>query len=71
MRINILLKNGQKIEFANADVQKKDDGRSTAVYDVTTFRILAEYTVDQISLCQSSSDAGPNSQAMRAQNAIR
>jgi len=58
MQVTILLKNGQKFEFANADVQKKDDGRSAAVYDKSTFRIIAEYKVDQISMYQSSLTEG-------------
>ncbi len=68
MNVTILLKNGRKVEFANAGVQKKNDGRSTAVYDRTTFRILAEYSVDQISVCESSIDAVSNSRVVGAQN---
>ncbi len=61
MRITIVLKNGQKHEFQNADVQKKDNGRFTAVYDLSTFRILAEFKADQILMCQSSKTGDPAS----------
>jgi len=55
MVVTILLKNGQKHEYQNADIQKKNEGRSTAVYDVNTFRIIAEYKAEQILMCQASS----------------
>ncbi len=64
MRIVIVLNYGQRHEFQNADIQKKDNGRSTAVFDARTFRILAEFKVDQISMCQSSKTADPASRAV-------
>jgi hypothetical protein len=54
MRVTILLKNGEKLEFVNVDIQKKNNGTSAAVYDTSTFRIIAEYRLDQISMYQSS-----------------
>ncbi len=66
MRITIVLKNGQKYEFQNAGVQKKDNGKSTAVYDSNTFRILAEFKADQVLMCQSSKNADPVSRAMNS-----
>lgn len=54
MRVTIVLKNGQKHEFHNAEIQKKDNGKSAAVFDSSTFRILAEFKSDQILMCQSS-----------------
>ncbi len=66
MKITIPLKSEKKLEFANAGIQKKNDGRSTAVYDAATFRILAEYKVNQISMCQSSSEDAPKNRVMQA-----
>jgi hypothetical protein len=54
MRVSIILKNGQKYEFQDADIQKKDNGKFTAVYNTSTYRILAEYKADQILMCQRS-----------------
>jgi hypothetical protein len=56
MKVIIQLKSGYKREYPNAQIQKKNDGTSIAVYDVSTFRILAEHKADQIALCQSSTE---------------
>lgn len=74
MQLTILLKNGRKFEFTNADVQNKNDGTSAAVYDKSTFRIIAEYKMDQISMCQFSlteSQAGSVLEAGLDQTSIR
>ncbi len=62
MKITLVLNNGEKYEFSNAEVQKKNDGRSTAVYDLSTFRIIVEYKSDRILACQASDSAISNNQ---------
>ena len=64
MKVTIVLKNGQRHEFENAAIQKKDNGRYTAVYDSSSFRIIAEFKAEQISMCQSSKNRGPVSRAV-------
>ncbi len=54
MLVTILLKNGKKFEYSNADIQKKDNGRSTAVFDTSTFRVIAEFKAEQIATSQCS-----------------
>ena len=56
MKITIVLKNGQKHQFLHAGIQKKDNGRSTAVYDSDTYRIIAEFKAEQILVCQSTNN---------------
>jgi hypothetical protein len=58
MIITILLKNGQKHEFPHAEIQKKDNGKSTAVYDSDTYRIIAEFKAEQILMCHSTTNTG-------------
>ena len=54
MDITILLKNGKKYEFKEAEIQKKEEGKIIAIYHVNSFRIIAEYKAEQISMIQSS-----------------
>jgi hypothetical protein len=37
MKVTIVLKNGKRQEFHNADIQKKNNRKSTAVFDSNPF----------------------------------
>ncbi len=49
MPMMILLRNGKKLQFDDASVQKKDQGKIVAIYDRRTYRIIAEFQADQVS----------------------
>lgn len=66
MKVTILLKNGRKCEYPNANIQKINEGTSVAIYDTDTFRIIAQYKADQISMCQSST--GSHSKQAKTSN---
>ncbi len=67
MKVTILLKSGRKCEFLNAGIQKTNNGRSTAVYDLSTYRILEDFKSDQIAVCQSSEISKSKADAAQAE----
>jgi hypothetical protein len=48
MQVTVHLKDGSKLQFPDADIQKKDNGAVIAVFDRRTYRIIAEFRADQV-----------------------
>jgi hypothetical protein len=56
MQITVLLKGGQAQVFRYSEIQKKNGGTVLAIYDQTTYRITAEFSMEMIVACHRSED---------------
>jgi hypothetical protein len=50
----ISLKDGQTYYYPNTSVQEKNNGEVLAVFDCTTYRIIAEFKMELVKACRRS-----------------